>query len=202
MAYDKAVLFSCFKTQKSKEKNIFRINNCDWGWFVSDDELEEYKNFLKDIDYIVKEGPNFKISTSNIDEEISTICGPQLVVPITNARFAINAVNARWGSLYDALYGTDAIGEAPKGGGYDRERGDKVVKFAKSHLDKFAPLQESKWIDVNNIHIKNNKVLLSSSKIDNIDFVNTDQLLGWTASIMPSPISLSSLFRIAGVVIK
>ena len=145
-------------------------------------EIEEYKNFLKDIDYIVKEGPNFKISTSNIDEEISTICGPQLVVPITNARFAINAVNARWGSLYDALYGTDAIGEAPKGRGYDRERGDKVVQFAKSHLDKFAPLQESKWIDVNNIHIKNNKVVLSSSKIDNIDLVNNDQLLGWKTS--------------------
>ena len=66
-------------------------------------DIEEYKKFLKDIDYIVKEGPNFKISTSNIDEEISTICGPQLVVPITNARFAINAVNARWGSLYDAF---------------------------------------------------------------------------------------------------
>ena len=145
-------------------------------------EIEEYKNFLKDIDYIVKEGPNFKISTSNIDEEISTICGPQLVVPITNARFAINAVNARWGSLYDALYGTDAIGEAPKGGGYDRERGDKVVKFAKSHLDKFAPLQESNWFDVNNIHIKDNKVVLSNSKIDKIDFVNAEQLLGWKTS--------------------
>ena len=146
-------------------------------------ELEEYKNFLKDIDYIVEEGPNFKITTSNIDEEISTICGPQLVVPITNARFAINAVNARWGSLYDALYGTDAIGEAPKGGAYDKERGDKVVKFAKSHLDKFAPLKQANWIDVNNIEIKDNKVILGNAKSGNIDFVHTEQLLGWKKSL-------------------
>ena len=146
-------------------------------------ELEEYKNFLKDIDYIVEEGPNFKITTSNIDEEISTICGPQLVVPITNARFAINAVNARWGSLYDALYGTDAIGEAPKGGAYDKERGDKVVKFAKSHLDKFAPLKQANWIDVNNIEIKDNKVILGNAKNGNIEFVHTEQLLGWKKSL-------------------
>ena len=146
-------------------------------------ELEEYKNFLKDIDYIVEEGPNFKITTSNIDEEISTICGPQLVVPITNARFAINAVNARWGSLYDALYGTDAIGEAPKGGAYDKERGDKVVKFAKSHLDKFAPLKQANWIDVNNIEIKDNKVILGNAKSGNIEFVHTEQLLGWKKSL-------------------
>ena len=146
-------------------------------------ELEEYKNFLKDIDYIVEEGPNFKITTSNIDEEISTICGPQLVVPITNARFAINAVNARWGSLYDALYGTDAIGEAPKRGAYDKERGEKVVKFAKSHLDKFAPLQEGNWIDINHIQIKNNKLILGNSKSDNIEFVNNEQLLGWRTSV-------------------
>ena len=146
-------------------------------------ELEEYKNFLKDIDYIVEEGPNFKITTSNIDEEISTICGPQLVVPITNARFAINAVNARWGSLYDALYGTDAIGEAPKGGAYDKERGDKVVKFAKSHLDKFAPLKQANWIDVNNIEIKDNTIILGNAKSGNIEFVHTEQLLGWKKSL-------------------
>ena len=146
-------------------------------------ELEEYKNFLKDIDYIAEEGPNFKITTSNIDEEISTICGPQLVVPITNARFAINAVNARWGSLYDALYGTDAIGEAPKGGAYNKERGDKVVKFVKSHLDKFAPLKQANWIDVNNIEIKDNKVILGNAKSGNIEFVHTEQLLGWKKSL-------------------
>ncbi len=145
-------------------------------------DFEEYKNFLKDIDYIVEDGPKFKITTCNIDDEISIICGPQLVVPITNARFAINAVNARWGSLYDALYGTDAIGEIPKREAYDREKGDKVVKFVKSHLDKFFPLKESKWIEVNNIQIKDNRIFLSTFNNKNVKFVNTEQLLGWRAS--------------------
>ena len=108
-----------------------KINNWHKTNRSKDFNLEEYKNFLKEINYIVDEGPEFKITTSNVDKEISTICGPQLVVPITNARFALNAVNARWGSLYDALYGTDVLGEKPEDTSYNAERGQKVVTFAK-----------------------------------------------------------------------
>ena len=159
-----------------------KINNWHKENRSRDIDFNEYKNFLKKINYIVDEGPDFKITTSNIDQEISTICGPQLVVPITNARFAINAVNARWGSLYDALYGTDVLGEVPQGNSYDPERGDKVVRFAKSHLDKFAPLENIKWSDVNKIELKENKIILGSIKENSVNFVNKNQLIGWKSS--------------------
>tara|TARA_Y100001970_G_scaffold242889_2_gene307702 strand:- start:6565 stop:8721 length:2157 start_codon:yes stop_codon:yes gene_type:complete len=159
-----------------------RINTWHKEYRFKDIDLEKYKKFLKEINYIVKEGPDFKITTSNIDEEISTICGPQLVVPITNARFAINAVNARWGSLYDALYGTDALGESPQKNKYDPQRGERVVKFAKSHLDNFAPLQNTKWNEINKIKLENNKIILGSLKESGVKFVNSKQLVGWKTS--------------------
>ena len=142
-------------------------------------DLKEYKKFLEEINYIVKEGPEFKITTSNVDKEISTICGPQLVVPITNARFALNAVNARWGSCYDALYGTDALGDMPEGKSYNSERGERVVKFAKSHLDKFAPLLNASWNDINKIQLIENNLILRSTNNSNISLENNDQIIGW-----------------------
>ena len=142
-------------------------------------DLKEYKKFLEEINYIVNEGPDFKITTSNVDKEISTICGPQLVVPITNARFALNAVNARWGSFYDALYGTDALGDMPEGKSYNSERGERVVKFAKSHLDKFAPLLNASWNEINKIQLIENNLNLSTANDSNINLENNDQIIGW-----------------------
>ena len=122
---------------------------------------DEYKKFLEEIGYIAPRSPDFLITTDNVDPEIKTIAGPQLVVPVMNARFALNAANARWGSLYDALYGTDVISEedgAKREGGYNPIRGDKVIEFAKNFLDETIPLEDGSYQNVLGFDFSENQI--------------------------------------------
>lgn len=126
-------------------------------------DMEAYRDFLREIGYLVPEGPAFSVATENVDPEISAVAGPQLVVPVMNARYALNAANARWGSLYDALYGTDAIpetGGAERGAKFNPERGAKVIAWAKGFLDESAPLTTGKWAGVNGLSVANGMLWL------------------------------------------
>ncbi|OIQ33546.1 MAG: malate synthase G [Alphaproteobacteria bacterium MedPE-SWcel] len=117
-----------------------------------------YKSFLEEIGYLVPEGADFEIETAGVDPEIAHLPGPQLVVPITNARFALNAANARWGSLYDALYGTDAMGDLPEGKGYDADRGARVIAWGRAFLNETFPLAEGSWNDLEALSVEDGRL--------------------------------------------
>ena len=140
-------------------------------------DKDQYFNFLKSINYIVDEKEDFKIKTSNVDEEIANIAGPQLVVPVDNARYVLNAANARWGSLYDALYGTDVI-PGDKGKGYNPERGYKVISYVRDFLDQVVPLSKSKWKEITKIQIGDDKLVLFF-KNEKCYIKNNDQFIGF-----------------------
>ena len=129
-------------------------------------EIEQYKKFLREIGYLKEEGPDFKIETSNVDDEIAKIAGPQLVVPIMNARYTLNAANARWVSLYDSLYGTNII-ESEEGGSerYDPNRGQEVIKYVREFFDKYIPIDGTSWKNISALKIKDkNLIILKEDK--------------------------------------
>ena len=121
---------------------------------------EAYKSYLKEIGYLIEERENFFVETENVDPEISAIAGPQLVVPSTNARYALNAANARWGSLYDCLYGTDAMGSFDPAEGYDRGRGARVVARSRVFLDDAFPIIGASHADVKRYFVSEKQLLI------------------------------------------
>jgi len=146
----------------------------------------EYKTFLKKIGYLLEEGDDFVIETSDVDPEIKTIAGPQLVVPVSNARFALNAANARWGSLYDALYGTDVISEeggAERAGGYNPIRGNKVIAFAKNFLDETVPLENGSYVDVVGFMILGESLQIELSDGTRSELKDINQYIGYVGDV-------------------
>jgi malate synthase len=154
-----------------------------------------YKAFLTEIGYLVPEGADFSIDTTNVDAEIATIAGPQLVVPVMNARYALNAANARWGSLYDALYGTDVISEdggAEKGKGYNPVRGAKVVAFAAGVLDEAAPLASGSHKDATRYAVKNGALAITLSNGTETGLAKPEQFVGYKGDVVLTGILLKN----------
>ena len=130
-------------------------------------KIEQYKKFLKEIGYLKDEGSDFKIETKNVDDEIAKIAGPQLVVPIMNARYALNAANARWVSLYDSLYGTNII-ESEEGGSerYDPNRGQEVIKYVREFFDKIIPIEGTSWKNIASLKVKDKDLIISKDNYE------------------------------------
>lgn len=145
-------------------------------------DLAAYEAYLRQIGYIVPEGSDFAVTTANVDPEISTVAGPQLVVPVMNARYALNAANARWGSLYDALYGTDAIAEddgATRGKGYNPKRGEKVIAWVRSFLDDSVPLVGALWSEARSFSVRNGALQVVVSDGEAVGLKSPEKFAGY-----------------------
>ncbi|MDT5400083.1 MAG: malate synthase [Mycobacterium sp.] len=149
-------------------------------------DIEAYERFLREIGYLQPEPAAFTITTSGVDTEITSTAGPQLVVPILNARFALNASNARWGSLYDALYGTDVIPEddgAEKGTSYNRVRGDKVIAYAREFLDGVVPLASGSWADATGLSVADGQLEVATSDGQSVALASQEKFVGYTGTL-------------------
>ena len=146
---------------------------------------EAYRAFLTEIGYLQPEPADFTITTSGVDDEITSTAGPQLVVPVLNARFALNAANARWGSLYDALYGTDVIPEsdgAEKGSSYNKVRGDKVIAYARDFLDQAAPLESGSWTDAAGLRLEDGRLQIATAD-GSVGLADPEKFVGYTGDL-------------------
>jgi malate synthase len=147
---------------------------------------EAYREFLSEIGYLQPEPGDFTITTANVDPEITSTAGPQLVVPVTNARFALNAANARWGSLYDALYGTDVISEddgAEQGTSYNKVRGDKVIAYARGFLDEAVPTADGSWSDASGVAIEDGQLQINLGDGSSTGLATPEQFVGYTGEL-------------------
>ncbi len=158
----------------------------DWHKENKEFDKETYKSFLKEIGYWVDTNEDFEIETTNVDAEISTIAGAQLVVPVMNARFALNAANARWGSLYDALYGTDMISEdggAERGGAYNPVRGDKVIEFSKNFMNENFPLSNGTYQEIAAFQIANGNLEITLKDQTKVTLADNDKFVGYSGDV-------------------
>lgn len=164
---------------EKREQLQSQINN----WHLANKEIDAgvYRKFLEEIQYIVPQGEAFEIDNQNVDEEIATMAGPQLVVPVMNARFALNACNARWGSLYDALYGTDAIeSNADLSSDYDPARGSKVIEYAREFLDASFPLQAGSFKEVKGFELDNKQLVVILENGEKTSLLQPAQFKGYS----------------------
>ena len=164
LGFDKYIHDLSKKNKELLKKRDFLQKKID-EWHIKNKgikiKIEEYKKFLKKIDYLKDEGPDFQIETKDVDTEITQITGPQLVVPIMNARYTLNAANARWVSLYDSLYGTNII-ESEEGGSerYDPNRGQEVIKYVREFFDEYIPIEGTSWKNIAGLKIANKDLII------------------------------------------